>query len=329
MNTNRLPRLQYVEPESIHEVFELKKEFGDESVILAGGTDVIPLLKRRNIFARCLINIRGIPRLHRIAYDEREGLRVGAAVGLREVTENPSILDSFPLIARAALSVATNQIRNMGTLGGNICVDNKCTFFNQSAFWWRSRQDCFKRGGDRCYAVKGGKQCYALSVGDTVSALIALDAQLTIAGPEGERRMPVQEFYTGDGRKPHRLGDNELVTDILIPIPPQGWREGFLKKSVRDSVDFAIASLSIRLKNNGPAIEDIRIALNAVSSKPIRAKEAEQYLIVNGLNDETVREAVGVLLKETTPLSLIGAPAIVRRRMIEAMFCDLIEMVTG
>jgi 4-hydroxybenzoyl-CoA reductase subunit beta len=326
MNTHRLPRLQYFEPESIDEVFELRKKFGHESVILAGGTDVIPLLKRRNISTRCLINIKGISRLHKISYEEKEGLRVGAAVGLREVTENPKILDSYSLLARAAVSVAYNQIRNMGTIGGNICVDNKCTFFNQSSFWWQSRQDCFKRGGDKCYAVKGGKKCYALSVGDTVSALVALDAELTIASPEGERRTPVQEFYTGDGRKPHHLGDNELVTAVLIPPPSQGWREGFLKKGVRDSVDFAIASLSMRLKNNGPGIEDIRIALNGVSSKPIRAKKTERYLIVNSLNDDTVREAVDILLKETTPLSSIGTSAFVRRRMIQAMFCELIQM---
>jgi len=275
-----------------------------------------------------VINIKKIPGLHQIRFDEQEGLRIGAAVTLRELTEQKMISDSYPLLAKAALSVAYNQIRNMGTLVGNICVDNKCGFFNQSAFWWQSRPDCFKHGGDRCYVVKGGSRCYALSVGDSVSALIALDAKLIIIGPGQERSVDVEAFYTGDGRKPHKLGRDEIVEAVLIPPPARGWKGGFLKKSDRGSVDFSIASLSVRLKNNVGGLEDARIALNGVSTKPIRAKGAETYLIKKDINDETMKEALRLILKEAIPLSPIGAPVSVRRRMIGAMFEDLVEMIT-
>jgi 4-hydroxybenzoyl-CoA reductase subunit beta len=302
---------------------------GESSVILAGGTDLIPLLKRRNQPARHIINIKGIPQLRDISFDKEKGLRIGPAVTLREVIDHSLISDSYPLLTTAARAVGYNHLRNMGTLGGNICLDSKCTYFNQSAFWWKSRPDCFKRGGDTCYVIKGGKGCFALSAADTVSALIALDSELIIQGPDKERRILVEAFFTGDGRRPHEISDTEVVTAVLIPPSTEGWREGFMKKSARGSVDFSTATLSLRLRNSGKGPEDVRIALNGVSTKPIRANEAEHYLKGKDLNNETTKEAAGLILKEATPLSLIGASAMLRRAVIEAMFFDLSEIITG
>jgi 4-hydroxybenzoyl-CoA reductase subunit beta len=326
MNNMRLPTLTYSEPKTIKELMELKGELKENCAILAGGTDIIPMLKRRNLPIRHLINIKRIPELTDISYDKEKRLRIGTAVTLREIVNHPLICNTYPLLAKAALAVGFNHLRNMGTLGGNICLDTKCAHYNQSAFWWKSRSDCFKRGGNTCYVVKGEKKCFALSAADTVSALIALDAEIVIVGPEQQRRAPAEKFYTGDGRRPHRLDGNEVVTAVLIPPPAKGWKEGFLKKSHR-GWDFSIATLSIRLRNNSEGLEDVRIALNGVSSKPIRAKEVERYLMGKAVNHETMREAVHLLLKQTTPLSLIGVSAFVRRKMIEAMFVDLIEMI--
>jgi len=328
MNSMRLPRLDYWEPRTTGELLELLEELGEECTILAGGTDVVPMLKRRNISARCLVNIKKIPQLNEISYDEENGLRIGPAITLREIIDDPVISKSYPLLAKAAHSVGFNQLRNMGTLGGNICLDNKCTYFNQSAFWWKSRRDCFKRGGDTCYVVKAGKGCHALSAADTVPALISLGAELIIQKRGEERRTTVEAFYTGDGRKPHLLDGNEVVTGILIPPSTHGWKEGFLKKSPRGSVDFAVATLSLRLKMNGDGLEDARIALNSVSSKPIRARKTENYLIGKAISHLTLRETVHLLLKESTPLSMVGASALVRGNTIEAMFVDLFDMIT-
>jgi CO/xanthine dehydrogenase FAD-binding subunit len=175
--------------------------------------------------------------------------------------------------------------------------------------------------------VKGGKQCFGLSAADTVSALIALEAELIIAGSRQQRSALIETFYTGDGRKPHQLEEDEVVTAVRIPPAVKGWKEGFLKKSYRGSIDFAIASLSLRLKGSPESIEDIRIALNGVSTMPIRAKQTEAFLIGKKINDKTLDEAIRVLLKETVPLSLVGSSAFLRRKMIEAMFTDLIESV--
>lgn len=329
MNSNRLPGLTFHEPGSIEGVIELKKEFGQDAVILAGGTDVIPLLKRRNIAARHVINIKRIQQLHRISAAAGGGLAIGAAATLREITSSQLVSDSCPILSKAAASVAFNQIRNMATLAGNICVDNKCPYFNQTKLWWQSRPDCFKRGGDQCYVVKGGQQCYALSVGDTVSALITLDAELVIIGPDGEKRLLLEKFYTGDGRNPYRLDADELIAAVRTPSAANVGRAGFMKKSLRGSVDFAIATLAMRLRKNGSGLQDMRIALNGVSTRPIRAKKAEAHLMVNGIDKQTIGEAIGLVLEDIGPLSLIGASALVRRKMIGAMFEDLVEALTG
>ena len=177
--------------------------------------------------------------------------------------------------------------------------------------------------------VKGGKGCFALSAADTVSALMALEAELAIRSVRAERRALVEDFFTGDGRRPHDLEKDEVVTAVLIPPPDGGsWRQGFMKKSVRGSVDFAIASLSVRLKMNHKGVEDARIALNGVSTKPIRAKGAEGCMIGKEVNDDTVSQAIHLILEETTPLSPIDSSVFYRRNMIRIMFNDLIETIT-
>ena len=325
MNNMRLPKFTYHEPTSLAELLSIKQELKETCALLAGGTDLIPMLKRRNRIAPHVLNIKRIPDLNRISFSEEKGLHIGCAVTLRDIIDHMVVSKTYPLLTQAAGAVGFNQLRNMATLGGNVCLDNKCSYFNQSAFWWKSRPDCFKRGGDRCYVLKGGKECFALSAADTVSALIALDAELLVRGPEKERRVSAADFYTGNGRKPHDLREDELVSAILIPSDGRGWKDGFLKKSARGSVDFAIASLSVRLKMKGPFVEDARIALNGVSTKPVRAAEAENYLKGKKVSDETVGHAAETVLKEIKPLSLIGCSPFLRRNVIRAMFEDILE----
>jgi 4-hydroxybenzoyl-CoA reductase subunit beta len=325
MNTNRLPKLTCIEPKTIEEAIEAKIKFGKDAVIMAGGTDVVPLLKRRNIGARTIINLKTIPDLSRIESKSNGKIKIGPTVTLRDIIDSELIVGRFPLLAEAAACVAYNQIRNMATLIGNLCVDNKCNYFNQSKFWWQSRTDCFKRGGNQCYAVKGGGQCFALAVGDTVPALIALDAELSILGSNGVRRIPVANFYTGNGHKPYRLGDDELVCAIELSACSDGWRNGFLKKSVRGTVDFALAAMAMRIMFKGRKIEDIRIVLNGVSVKPIRAEMAQDYLAGKEINNATIDAAVKLILKQSAPISSIGTPVAVRRKLIAAMFEDLLR----
>jgi xanthine dehydrogenase YagS FAD-binding subunit len=151
-----------------------------------------------------------------------------------------------------------------------------------------------------------------------------LEAELIIAAPDGGRRLSIETFYTGDGQRPHRLSADEFVTAVRIPPSANEWRVGFIKKSIRGSVDFAIAALSMRLRKSGTATEEARIALNGISTRPIRARRAETVLIEKGINAENVNEVTRLVLEEARPLSLIGVPILVRRQMIAAMVEDLV-----
>jgi 4-hydroxybenzoyl-CoA reductase subunit beta len=325
MNNMRLPKFSYHEPATLGELLSIKQELKQDCLFIAGGTDLLPMLKRRNRTAPHILNIKRIPELKRISHSEQKGLHIGCAVTLREVIDHPVVSKKYPVLAQAAGAVGFNQLRNMATLGGNVCLDNKCSYFNQSAFWWKSRPDCFKRGGDQCYVVKGGKECFSLSAADTVSALMVLEAELVICGPENERRVPIADFYTGNGQMPHDLREDELVSAIVVPPDGGGWKQGFLKKSARGCVDFAVASLSVCLKMKGPTVEDARIALNGVSTKPVRPTEAENYLKGKRIDEATVKRVAEAALKEIKPLSLIGASAFLRRHVIRAMFQDVTE----
>ena len=328
MNSMRLPKVTYHEPKNVTEVLQIKGEPNEESAVLAGGTDLIPMLKRRNTSVRHLLNIKKVPEFRSIS-GEKGGFYIGPAVTLREILDHPGIRQSYPLLIAAAESVGFNQLRNMATLVGNICLDSKCTFFNQSAFWWKTRPDCFKRGGKICYVVKGAKRCYALSAADTVSALIAVEAEVIIQKLKEERRIPLEVLYTGDSVKPHALEKEEVVTGVILPPPSKGWLGGFLKESFRGSVDFPIASLSVRLKMHDDKLEDIRIVLNAVSTAPVRARKAEASLKRRPINEGRINEALELILQEASPISLIGATASYRRAVIGAMFVELMNSEIG
>ena len=330
MNNMRLPKLTYWEPKTLDELIGMKAAHREKACLLAGGTDLIPMLKRRNIPVRELINIKKIPELNELSYEEHKGLRIGAAVTLRTLIDSPVISSHYPMLAKACRVVAFNQLRSMGTVGGNICLDTKCSYYNQSDFWWKSRPNCYKRGGDTCYVVRGGKQCFALSASDTVPALTTLEADLLIVGSGGTRHLPLQNFYTGDSKDPLHLKKDELVSTILIPPPGKEWHDGFSKKSQRGAIDFPIATLSLRFRGgkNGP-VQAARIALNGVSVRPIRAVETETYLTGKEITETTKAEALHRLLKEASPVSTIGCTVLLRRRMIEVMFMDLIDSLSN
>jgi 4-hydroxybenzoyl-CoA reductase subunit beta len=329
MNTMRLPKLTHCEAKTISDLVEIKQEYRERCAILAGGTDLIPRLKRRSVPTRHLVSIKGVLELSKISREDGGGLRVGAGVTLRDLIDHPLISKSYPLLARAALSVATNQLRNMGTLGGNVCLDNKCPHDSQSELWWKARASCFKREGDTCYVAQGGRRCVSRSAADTVPALMALDAEVIVVGPQGERRTPIGDFYTGDGWRSHRMNGDEFMAGVLLPPDDGGWSDGFMKKSPRGSIDFSIASLAIRVKMKGGRAEDVRIALNGISTRPVRATEAEHHLIGERVNHETIVACAPLVVKAGRPVSLIGASPLYRRTVIEVMFTDLVQSLAA
>lgn len=283
---------------SVEEACTLLTEHGVRARANAGGTDLLGALKD-GVYPsppEVIVDLKSIPELDTIAEDEA-GLRVGALVSLAVIARNETIRARWPILAQAAHSVASPQIRNMGTLGGNLCQDVRCWYFRYPASLGGSI-DCLRKGGPRCPAVKGdtryhaifeGRGCFAVCPSDTAIALAALDASAVLEGPGGTRReLPVQDLYAPLGTV---LKPGELVTSVRVPPPAKGARSAFLKFTVREPVDFAVVSVAASVTLADGTCTDARVVLGAVGPRPLRARGAEACLRARAVDDEAMAEA--------------------------------------
>lgn len=317
----RLPRFEYLEPKDAKEASSLLSEKREEAAIITGGTDILIKLKQRVVTPRYLVNLRHVEEMRGIEFDETKGLRIGALVTLEDLSQSlrgqiSNLSPRFSALAQAAEKVASPQIRNMGTIGGNVCLDSMCWYYNQSHQWRKSRIPCLKRGGDRCYVAKGAKECCALFQADTPPALIALGAKVKIVAPVGERLVELEEFYTQKGKKTNILDAAEFVKEIQIPTPQKGSGGAYLKLSEREAIDFPILGAAAQLSLAGGKCQGVRIVLTAVASGPVRVKEAEEVLLGDTITDDLVEKAAAAAREKIRPLTHMGVSAGYKRRLI-------------
>ncbi|MCJ7685946.1 MAG: FAD binding domain-containing protein, partial [Desulfobacteraceae bacterium] len=211
----RLPKFRYIEPESIREVSAfLIDEPGAK--ILAGGTDILPNMKHRVELPSVVVNIKKIPELDFIRKDNGE-MWIGPLTSLKKIYQNESVKEKLPALASAASSVGSYHHQNMGTIGGNICQQNRCKYFNQSQWWRSARPLCVKAGGEICHVVNKEEICYSCYSGDVAPALLALNARIVIESIEGSREIPLETLFSGDGKTPLNFQRGEILTAIIIP----------------------------------------------------------------------------------------------------------------
>jgi len=273
---------------------------GQEAMLVAGGTDVYPGMKRRIFEPKKLVGLRQIEALK--GFELNGGLKLGAGLSLTEVSSQPEIIRRYPALATAAGLVSTPQLRNMGTIGGNLCVDTRCTYYNQTEPWRQALGYCMKKDGDVCWVAPGSSRCWAVSSSDTAPVMIALDASVRLAGPQGERRIPVQALYQNDGIAYLAKAPDEILVDIQLP-DPTGLAMTYLKLRRRGSFDFPILGVAAALRQaEDGTCTGARIVLGAVASYPIRATDAEAILVGQRLTDELIEEAARVAFKPAKPL---------------------------
>ncbi len=318
----RLPKFECLDPRTVEEACELLSKYKGEARIIAGGTDAIVAMKQRRATPKYLINLKNIGNLSAISYDPTQGLAIGALAALDDVANSAQVAELYPSLGYAARRVATQQIRNVGTIGGNIALDSRCWYYNQSEFWRSTRQPCFKAGGDRCYAVPGGKQCYSLISADTVPALMTLDASVELVSSRGSRVVPVEKLYTGVGQNPNVIEPNEILTRITLPVPAR--RGVYLKHATRESIDFPLVGVAASVSLNGGnaqghAIKDIKIAVGAATPAPLRALKAEDILRGKAISDDLLAEAGRAATGEIIPIVNIYAPVPTKRKMVEVL----------
>jgi 4-hydroxybenzoyl-CoA reductase subunit beta len=312
----RLPPYRYHRPESVDEAVALLSQLGSEALPIAGGTDLIPNIKHRLFEPAHLVALRGLRELRGIR--ETEGcLEIGAAETLTSVAGHPSVRRFFPSLAEAAGHVAGPQLRNAGTLGGNLCLDTRCTYYNQTHFWRQALGFCLKKDGDVCHVTRVGKKCVAAHSADTPPVLMTLDARAEVVGPSGERQVKVSDFFRADGIHNTRLGPGELVTRVRIPLPPAGTRTGYAKLRQRKSIDFPLLTVAAaaRTDPDGRVIE-LKGVVTALGARP---KELSGWL--EAVEGERMNESLIEALAERAhaqchPLENITVDPEWRRAMV-------------
>ncbi len=301
-----MPSFAYVRvknlEEAIHQIGSSKAR------IHAGGTDLLGCLRDRVLSAEKLVSISGVAELRGIGSQTNGGLRIGALTTLAEVAAHPAIQKGYPALAEAAAAAASPQLRNRGTIGGNLCQRPRCWYF-------RGDFECARKGGDRCYAVEGenqrhcifgGEICFMVHPSDTAPALVALDATLRIAGPKGRRPVPVEKFFVLPGKDATReniLEPNEIVTDILLPPPLPAGRGGYHKVRARQAWDFALAGVASALSVEGGTVTRARIVLAGVAPTPWRVPAAEKELVGQKLDRAAATRAAAAAVRGAEPMS--------------------------
>jgi 4-hydroxybenzoyl-CoA reductase subunit beta len=287
----------------------------DEAQVIAGGTDLIPSLRQRLFAPRHVLDIRGIAELRGIRELPDGGVEIGALTTLRTIENSELVRRGYSVLAQAAKTVASPVIRNMGTLGGNICLDTRCLWYNQSLQWRKSCGFCIKKDGDLCHVAPGGDRCWAVFSGDTPPALLCLCAEIEIAGPNGSRRIPLADFYTNDGAARMKLATNEIVTRVFLPASTANWRGAYLKLRTRGSIDYPLAGVAVALKANG-MIEDIKIAITAVNPAPLLVPGAAKVLAGRELTEEVAAQVAELAARTAKPLTTSALTPEYRREMV-------------
>lgn len=311
-----LPEFKLLRPRTIEEAIgDLNQHSGDIR-ILAGGTDLIPSMRQKLFEPQYLLDLRGITALRGINPQKDGEIEIGALTSIRSIERSDLLRQHFPVLSEAAATVASPTLRNMGTIGGNICLDTRCLWYNQSVTWRKGCGFCIKKDGDLCHVAPGGTKCWAAFSGDTPPALLCLNAEIEIASASGVRRIPLQAFYTGLGDNYRQLQPNELVTRIFLPTSSAGYRGVYRKLRVRGSIDYPLAGVAVAMRRTNGHIEDARIAITAVNPAPMLIPGACEFLAGKKL-DEPLAEAVGDMAARTAkPLTTSALTPEYRREMI-------------
>lgn len=303
---------QHINASTVEEVVGIFKDHNGRARIMAGGTDILGVLKDQILpdYPEVLVNIKTISGLDHITEDPG-GIRIGSLVKLADLASSPLVKEKYKVLAEAAQAVGTPQIRNMGTVGGNLGQDTRCWYYRYPHSIG-GRISCLRKGSGSClavagdnryHAILGGKGCFAVCPSDLAVALAALDAVVHITGVAGQRTVLIQDFYNPLGNS---LAPGELITEIQIPKPPEKCFQQFLKFTVRKPVDFAIVSAAVLVVMDNGVCSDSRIELGAVAPGPLRAVGAEQKIKGQKLDETTLKEAAELAVKDAKPLKMNG-----------------------
>jgi 4-hydroxybenzoyl-CoA reductase subunit beta len=320
----RLPPLAHAAPDNIGEVVELLTQ--DGAMLAAGGTDLVPNLKRRQYpEASLIVSLYRVAGMSGVTVGDDGSVRIGALTTLANLAEDDRVPTA---VQEAAGVVATPQIRNRGTVGGNLCVDTRCHWLNIPETWRQAAQPCLKTGGEMCWVAPAKKICWAVTSTDLAPVMIALDATVRLVGPDGEREVPVAALYRNDGMDHLVKGPNEVLIEVVVP-PSGHLKTGYRKLRRRGSIDFPILGVAAAVRVEDDRCVDARIVLGAVSSAPVRVTDAEERLVAEPLTLELLTEVGELAGSAVKPMSNIDLTSRYRKRMVPVYVRRLLVELTS
>jgi 4-hydroxybenzoyl-CoA reductase subunit beta len=318
----RLPRFQLVEPATWTEAAVLLRDHGAAGsdiargtpnvpvMLVAGGTDLFPNMKRRQFTPKVLVSLGRVKSAREIS--NGSGLQISAGATLTEIATHPTVTRKYTALAQAAGAVSTPQLRNMGTIGGNLCLDTRCNWYDQSLFWRTAEGYCMKTHPEVvCRVAPSSPRCLAVASADTVPALIALGAKVTVENASGRRDLDLAELYREDGIRYLAIGRDDVVVSVTLP-DATGWRSTYVKLRDRNSFDFPIAGVAAAVRLDGKTVTDARIAITGVASRPL-AIDAKA-LVGTKLEDDAIATAADAVHKGSRPMDNTSGTISQRKR---------------
>lgn len=296
----RLPPFTYLQPLTLPEALAMKTDAGPAGAYVAGGTDLYPNMKRGHQTPETVISLAAVPQIGRIGGWADRRIAIGAGATLRALIQDP-MLSAYPAIRLSALSVSTPLLRNMGTLGGNLCLDTRCNYYNQTYEWRKAIHFCLKKDGEVCWVAPSSPRCWAVQSSDLAPVMVAIGAEYVLLGPGGERVVPAGRFYHNDGIHYLAKQPDEILTEVRLPAP-DGWTAAYHKVRRRGSFDFPVLGVAVWIRWNGDRVGDARIVLGAVASYPQEIGEAAAVITGAPLTDDAIRAAAEAAYRPSKPM---------------------------
>ncbi len=322
----RLPAYTYRAPRTVEDAVAWLAEDPVNTMMLAGGTDLIPNMKRRQQTPSTVIGLRGIDRLRTI--DHGDGLHIGSGATLTSLVHDAALHARYAGLWQAAAQVATPHLRNMGTIGGNICLDTRCTYYDQTLEWRKAINFCMKKDGDTCWVATSSDRCLAVSSTDTAPALIALGAEVELASASGTRRVAMTDLYNNDGMHYLTRRKDEILTAVHLPAS-RGWRSTYWKLRRRGAFDFPVAAVAAAAKFDGDRVIDARVVLGALASRPLEVASAAATMAGSTLTDEVIAAVADQAYPLAKPMDNTDFELVWRKKVVRSLVTSALRELRG
>jgi 4-hydroxybenzoyl-CoA reductase subunit beta len=312
-----LPAHEFMKPASLDEGLALLQRARAKARVLGGGTDVIFNMRNRLMQPEVLLSLRALPELQRLEIRDDGWLRIGAGCRLSDLAADAVIAERYPALSAAFRAVASTHVRNMATLGGNLNLETRCWYTNQTQEWRAARGGCLKTGTAACHVIRTASTCVAINNADTPPVLIALDAQVNLARAGHQRVIPLLGYYRADGARHTVREDDEILTDVFVP--PTTDRLVFIKDTARQGIDFAYGTIAARAGGSGARATGVRLVLGSLGPAPVVLRGPAEIAAQHGLGDSYIEKAADAVREELGPLNNLYTPAAYKRELARAL----------